>query len=738
MPMNYRRAAILVAAAGLVFAGTANAQGSCPADLDGDGQLTVFDFLEFQNLFAAGDLRADFDGDGSLTLFDFLEFQNQFDAGCPTGDIISAQLASEDLANYPFADYVRAFSAGRPFTVSIDPGVTDVPSGTVDIFIVADKTAAEWDADPTLTDARGAPQPATFGGGASTADNQVAIGGVAFLNADAGENLGVPYDVVIDVNRNGVLDEGDIIDGLDDAGMWLFKDLTTSGPAAFTRVDTYTASFPGIPSGRNQQRLTYPSDIASRTNVPVVIIAHGNGQDYRWYDYMHDHFASHGWVVMSHQNDTVPGIETASETILRHTDYFWGNLTTIAGGVLNGRLDKSQTSWIGHSRGGEGVARAWNKIETGIYNPVNYDLSDINLVSSIAPTDFLLTSRSNPSGSNHHHIAGSGDGDVNGGPTSPIVQYFAIYERANNSVGDNQRTNTYVLGADHNDFNCCGFNDYTGPAALQIGRAEAQQVAKIAWLVLIQNAVRGNEVAMEFVQREKESTRPLGVRSSTNVVNEYKAPFNLDQKTIIDDFQSQPSSTVASSLATVSFNVTNLVEGRLDDADTSFTSLASDPMNGMTRANNGADQHRGIVFDYNSDRFLRYDMPAIPLYTDWSQYQTLSFRACQGTRHPDTIAIDANQTFSVTLIDGDGNSSSINIGTYGNGSGLNEPFPRTGAGSGVGWANEFETYRINLRDFQRDGRTLDLSNIDAVRFDFGPSHGTARGRIGFDDLELLR
>ena len=54
----------------------------CPADLDRDGRLTLFDFLEFQNAFDAGDLIADFDGDGELTLFDFLEFQNQFDQGC--------------------------------------------------------------------------------------------------------------------------------------------------------------------------------------------------------------------------------------------------------------------------------------------------------------------------------------------------------------------------------------------------------------------------------------------------------------------------------------------------------------------------------------------------------------------------------------------------------------------------------------------------------------------------------
>ncbi|MFG0285071.1 MAG: GC-type dockerin domain-anchored protein [Phycisphaerales bacterium JB039] len=54
----------------------------CRPDLDGDGALTLFDFLEFQNLFAFGDLRADFDGDGELTLFDFLAFQDVFAAGC--------------------------------------------------------------------------------------------------------------------------------------------------------------------------------------------------------------------------------------------------------------------------------------------------------------------------------------------------------------------------------------------------------------------------------------------------------------------------------------------------------------------------------------------------------------------------------------------------------------------------------------------------------------------------------
>jgi hypothetical protein len=54
----------------------------CYADFDGDGDLTIFDFLAYQNAFDSGDPAADCDGDGALNLFDFLCFQNAFDAGC--------------------------------------------------------------------------------------------------------------------------------------------------------------------------------------------------------------------------------------------------------------------------------------------------------------------------------------------------------------------------------------------------------------------------------------------------------------------------------------------------------------------------------------------------------------------------------------------------------------------------------------------------------------------------------
>lgn len=54
----------------------------CKADFDGDGTLSVFDFIAYQAAFDAGDMRADFDEDGELSVFDYLLFQSRFLMGC--------------------------------------------------------------------------------------------------------------------------------------------------------------------------------------------------------------------------------------------------------------------------------------------------------------------------------------------------------------------------------------------------------------------------------------------------------------------------------------------------------------------------------------------------------------------------------------------------------------------------------------------------------------------------------
>jgi len=55
----------------------------CPADCDGDDNLSIFDFLCFQTAFDVRQPIADCNGDGLFDVFDFLCFQSAFMDGCP-------------------------------------------------------------------------------------------------------------------------------------------------------------------------------------------------------------------------------------------------------------------------------------------------------------------------------------------------------------------------------------------------------------------------------------------------------------------------------------------------------------------------------------------------------------------------------------------------------------------------------------------------------------------------------
>jgi hypothetical protein len=57
-------------------------EGGCFADCDGDGELTILDFVCYQGLFQSGDPGADCDGNGELNILDFVCFQNEFQQGC--------------------------------------------------------------------------------------------------------------------------------------------------------------------------------------------------------------------------------------------------------------------------------------------------------------------------------------------------------------------------------------------------------------------------------------------------------------------------------------------------------------------------------------------------------------------------------------------------------------------------------------------------------------------------------
>jgi len=634
------------------------------------------------------------------------------------------QLAGNPLALAPRFEYVRAFNVNAPVTVVVDPAQhPEVVGVTADVYVTAAKTREQWLSDDTLLDASGGAEAFTFSGQELDA-NELVVAPAGVLDADAGIGLGVGYDVVVDLDRNGRWDGRDLIDGFsDEAGLYAVHDVTQPGPLAVTEVLYTGGSFLG-------QDLYYPTDIATLPGLrPLVTVSHGNGHNYQWYDHIGNHLASYGFIVMSHENNTVPGVESASTTTLTNNDYLLGNLATIAGGVLQGHLDSHRIFWIGHSRGGEGVARAYDRIIDGTYVPVNFTAADIKLISSIAPTDFLGTASANPHGVDYHLWVGGADSDVTGCASSNIVQSFHLHDRA-----EGRRMSVSLHGVGHGNFHNGGGSTWaTGPCL--VGTPDTHTIMRGLLLPLALHHLEGNIPSEDFLWRQWEHFRPIGAPDLNPcvVVDLMYRRGAAEGTFVLDDFQANTITDLSSSGGAVSATVSLLAEGRLDDEDSNFT-WDGDNFNGFTQGQT-SDSTRGMVLEFSgtSDEDLSFALPGGE--QDVSGWDYLSFRCAQATRHPLTTAVLGDADFTVELSDTHGTASQINIAAYGGG--IEEPYQRTSCGTGAGWGNEFETIRIRLSDFTHGGNGLDLTHLAAVTFRFGPSFSApAGGRLGLDDLEF--
>ena len=714
-------------------------------DLNCDGASNVFDIDAF--VLAMTDLtayyaqypccthmNADCNFDGAVNVFDIDPFVVILTGG--PAIIHPIELAGNPLAEYPHFEYVRAFHVNAPISLAIDPSRHVFIIGrTADVYVVEKKSADQWAVDPTLVDVTaGGAMTVTFSGG-NIQGNTFQIVGPNELNASVYQaatgdytGFGHGYDVVVDLNQNGVLDAGDCIDGLGrEAGLYVCHDSTARGPLAVTETLYNVGTIFGIPASVNGQDLYYPTNIASMGKLPLLVISHGNGHNYQWYDHIGFHMASYGYVVMSHGNNTGPEYGLyASLTTCGHTDAFLHLLPSIAGGALVGHVDTSRIIWCGHSRGAEGVAYAYHRISVPPYSytPTYYSAEDIVLVDSMLPVDFFGPGASNPGPANFHLWTASGDGDVSGAAGSDIGQTFHIHERATR-----YRQSTVVQGTGHAWFHDAGGLSYfEGPCPIYEEGTHLVQLGLM--LPMYKHYVEGNVPGQDFIWRQWERFHPISVPIPTDpcyvVSNEYR---NGDEEgtAFIDNYETQTSPGVSSSGGAVTYNVTNLTEGRLDDNNSSFSWSASDPFNGATQ-DGASDQGKGVVFDWNgADRY--YEWAVVPSLQDFSAWKYLGVRGAQGTQHPYTLATNGILTFTITLRDADGNTSSINTGAYGGGFGM--PYNRQG-----GWHNEMRRIRIRIEDFLTNGSQIDLSEIVAVRLNFGPSWGTPQGRIVIDEMML--
>ena len=315
----------------------------CVGDLDFDYDIDLSDLSQLlSNCGMTGGAEyedGDLDGDGDVDLSDLSALLSVYGTTCPIFPAI-VELAGNELRDYPFFQYVRTFNANAKVLAAIDPTrYPEIVNQACDLYVMQARTRAEWDSDPTLLDVRDdGPQEITFDG-MTIQDNIYQIAIPYQLEADAGIELGYAYDIVLDCNRNGYLDRQDFIDGGgEEAGFYVVVDTTQPGPLPVTEIIYSGGTWLG-------QDTYYPTDIATMGQLPLIVISHGNGHDYTWYDHIGYHMASYGYIVMSHQNNTSPGIETASTTTLTNTDYIIGHQATIGGGVLNGHIDSHRITW---------------------------------------------------------------------------------------------------------------------------------------------------------------------------------------------------------------------------------------------------------------------------------------------------------------------------------------------------------------------------------------------------------
>lgn len=648
-------------------------------------------------------------------------------AGVSAWDFIPTELVGEPLTNYPYFQITRTINEDRSVYVAVDPSqYPSVIGEDLDIYIVQSMLMDEWLTSPTLIDVRpGGPQTVTCQG-STIQENTFLVVGPYILASQEGYGLGVGYDAVLDLDRNGLLSDDDLIDGFSDqeAGFYSVHDACDTGPLSVT-VTEYSGG------GWLTQMLFYPSDISGMGQLPLVVVSHGWSLFYDEYDHIGNHLASYGYIVIVHTNDTGSGgpdaTMSAAISTIDNIDFAIGYQDTIAGGVLNGHIDEHNIVSIGHSTGGEGVVRAYTGICNGAYDPEHFSEEDYSLLCCLPPVSFWSADMIDPYDVDFHMFIGGADGDCSGAPEDFYIQSMAIFER---STGNRQLT--YVHGAGHWDFCTSTFPGWPdGPD--QIGRAVTNFIVRGYLLPLVEYYTRGNPAGLDYLVRMYDDIHPIGIPDNVMISNEYRDADEGSGKVVIDNYELNPQPGLSSSGGAVTYTVSNVAEVLMRDFDSSFDWTGSQNSNGMTRSRYDDDPNC-VVFEWSNTDPVYYEQTIVPALSDFTEYRFLSFRVCQGTRHPNTIMLDDDLSLAITLRDQYGTSSTIRTYNYG---GVTSPYKRTGYGLGAGWGNEFCTIRLRLADFLINGSGIDLEHIEVVRFEFGSDFGSERGRIGLDDIELV-
>jgi hypothetical protein len=503
----------------------------------------------------------------------------------------------------------------------------------------------------------------------------------------------------------------------------------------------------------------YPTDLSSGP-FPLIIFMHGRHAtcyqggsaflewpcapghqsitSYQGYEYMQGILASNGYIVASvganginardnSVNDL--GMLARAQTIQYHLD-LWNTWNTVGGAPFEdpnlflGKVNMNNIGTMGHSRGGEGVARHFVYNRDVLGNPYT-----INAVLPLAPVDFQ---RPDVDRVPMEMLVGYCDGDVSD------LQGAHFYDDVRYTAGDpTPKHNTLTMGANHNFFNTVwtpgiglpgaaddwtafvggGSNDpWCGTVAGNHRLTAAQQRAVgLAYTVGFFRRYIGGETVFDPLWKGDAPPPPSAM--TTEIYMSYQPPDDPARRLDLDRLQTDPADLTTNMLGGAinhdGLTPYNLCGGLApQDAQCLPVSSGKQPHT-VPSARSGRRGLPQFRFGWgDTTAFWSNDLPP----TDVSSYAKLQFRASVNWNDPRNPTATP-QDFTVALLDGSGGLMttvvSANSGAlyYPPGGVSVAPLPKT----------FLSTVRIDLANFPG----VDLTNITGVVFYFDQTNSGA-------------
>lgn len=453
---------------------------------------------------------------------------------------------------------------------------------------------------------------------------------------------------------------------------------------------------------------------------PVVVILHGEQladiPGFEGYDYLGELLASHGFIVVSIDGRSAlrtTTIASRGELIREHLRLLVEQNAPGSGSILEGHLEMSQVSLVGHSRGGDAIVAAWEwqRVDT----EADYD---IDALVAIAPVQFFGNQLGEPTFVSHVRdvayqiIHGSKDGDVSD------FQGLRQYDRAADirEMGETLKSMAFVKDANHNYFNTVWEveegNEYPGPT---LSASEIRDVAKVYIHSFLQVVIKGDNSYLPYLTNEVNN--PMGLDVAIDYQAKASQFANFDNHEELPGVPHDPFTNSRGAEVHIKRPMTGYDELLTDRT-------AGNPLNTYPGETYAAYLKWQTLFWFFHGSYVS-DYPLYSFF-DPEVENHLSFRVAQVYREffsPNPPG--ANQDFEVGLEDWSGNLALVQVSDY---APIYSPWENDFTGVD-GPKTVMSVVRIPLVDFEG----VDLYNLRRIGFYFLVEDS---GEIVVDDIRF--